>query len=116
MKYSKEYAEAKKRVKKRKGFYSHLGSYISVNLFLIIMNDFEPVFPVIFWWGVGLVSHYIGVFGLPGSGALSDDWEKREIEKEMARMSEKEKMLPPTNRSAIERPEMQKRWSEEDLV
>lgn len=116
MKYSTEYAEAKKRVKKRKDFFSHLGSYVAVNLFLAIVNDFQLIFPVIFWWGFGLASHYISVFGLPGSGAMSDDWEEREIEKEMARMSDENKMLPPTNREAIEMPEMQKRWSEEDLV
>lgn len=116
MKYSTEYAEAKKRVEKRKGFYSHLGSFLVVNIWITVANGFEPVYPMIFWWGVGLVSHYISVFGLPGSGAMSDDWEEREIKKEMAKMSDENKMLPSTKREAIEMPEMQKRWSEEDLV
>ena len=39
-----KYLEAKKRVKKLKGFYSHLTIYILVNLFIVFINiqDLKP--------------------------------------------------------------------------
>ena len=39
-----QYREAKKRVKKLKGFYSHLTIYILVNLFIVFINihDLKP--------------------------------------------------------------------------
>lgn len=44
-------------------------------------------------WGVGLAFHYIGVFGIPGLGALSKDWEEREMQKELRRMGADEMEL-----------------------
>ena len=34
-------------------------------------------------WGIGIFSHYIRVFGMPGIGVLDQDWEEREIQKEL---------------------------------
>jgi hypothetical protein len=89
-----QYLEARKRVKKKKGFYWHLGSFMVVGIFFFLMNVFaDPSevwfhFPMISW-GVGLGFHYLGVFGLPFVGSLDKDWEAKEIEREMARMNAK---------------------------
>jgi len=116
------YQRAKKIVRKKKAFFQHLAAYIAVIGFLMIINilsgDTDPwfLFPAA-GWGIGLSIHYFNTFGFPFTkGVMSPEWEEREIEKEMARMSGKKKRLPPTNRTVIERPEMQKRWSEKDLV
>ena len=91
MKKDIRYKAAVKRVKKKKGFYKHLIAYLAVNaaLGLVVFLDegsFEGFFPAIFW-GVGLVIHYFNVFGFPGAqGIGSDEWEQREIEKEMEKM------------------------------
>lgn len=84
--------EARKRVKKIKGFYSHLASYIIMGLFFIGLNLFTS--PDFFWaffpiagWGIGIAFHAIDVFGFPGIGR---DWEQRQLEKEMNRLQEAE--------------------------
>lgn len=84
----KIYKKAKKRVAQKKGFYSHLGSFIAVNLFLFLLNiltfegDLWFFFPLISW-GVGLLIHYFTVFGLPGTKVLSREWEEEELDKEI---------------------------------
>ncbi len=75
---SKESAllRAKTRVQKLKGFYYHLGIYLSVNtiivVFKIIRNSgqFESLFNLNYsgmwlFWGVGLSIHAFSVFLLP---------------------------------------------------
>jgi len=90
MNTEKEYRRARKKVKKKKGFYSHLTSYILVIGFLFILNmitsplDIWFIFPAL-GWGLGLGFHYLGVFGLPMFKFNSEEWEEREIEKEIER-------------------------------
>ena len=85
---SDPYKAAKKKVKKKKEFYKHLTSFVIVNAFLIALNIFTStahywfVYPLL-GWGVGLASHYISVFGIPGSGPMDESWEEQEIEKEL---------------------------------
>ncbi len=78
--------DARKRVKELKEYYSHLASYISVNLFLIILNLILT--PQFFWalfsllgWGIGLFSHTVKVFGLFGLGG--QDWETQKVKELM---------------------------------
>jgi len=83
------YKTAKKRVKKKKDFYGHLSAYIAVGLFFFMINMatfdgrhiwfYIPLLP----WGIGLLIHYFNVFGLPWSGALTTEWEDKELAKEM---------------------------------
>jgi len=89
------YQEAAKRVKKIKGFYSHLGVYIVVNIMLFLLNtqNFNAGedylqwknFTTPFFWGIGLVAHGLSVF-LP-SMILGNNWEEKKIKELM----EKEK-------------------------
>jgi low temperature requirement protein LtrA len=90
-----KYQEALKRVKKIKGFYTHLLVYIVINIAIIASqmnfsgNDkwsFEiRNLSTAFFWGIGLLAHGLSVF-LP-STLLGKNWEERKINELM----EKEK-------------------------
>ncbi len=89
------YHEALKRVKKVKGFYTHLIVFIVINSMILIVNYQElevnesffqfRVFSTFFFWGIGLLAHGLSVF-LP-SIVLGKDWEENKIKELM----EKEK-------------------------
>ena len=83
-----------KRVRRKRGFFSHLTVYLIVNAFLWCMwalstsgygwgmhgTSFPwPIFVTVFW-GIGLVSHGLGVFAFHGG------WEQKEIDKEIAQI------------------------------
>ncbi len=125
------YYKAKKRMKAKKGFFKHLSAYIAVGMFFFIMNMvtlgrdpelwfFFPMLP----WGIGLLIHYFSIFGLPFTGALSEEWEKKEMEKEIdrARREYGDYSLPaPEEREEYMdlrelRKEKQTDWNREDLV
>jgi hypothetical protein len=114
------YESARKRVKKKKEFYKHMGSFIMVNIFLFLLNIFTS--PGHFWfiypllgWGMGLMGHYFEVFGFPGMRGEEVDWEQREMEKEMGRLDgghyEEDQL---ELRELDKKP--QKKWRDEDLV
>lgn len=121
---------AKKRVKKVKGFYGHLSTWLVFCAFFLLLNlatdrnNFWAFWPIA-GWGLGVVFHAIGVFGLPG---LGKDWEERMLEREMARMDSKESQnrntipagrLPQSTRDAedgLELKEVKKAWRDSDLV
>ncbi|WP_339660221.1 2TM domain-containing protein [uncultured Polaribacter sp.] len=99
------YLRAKKRVKAIKGFYVHLVVFVLVNIFIsgiIIFGlmqsgysfyDAITNFGVIstwLFWGIGLVFHWLGVFGFQSLG-LGKDWEERKIKE----MMEKEDIKRP---------------------
>ncbi len=123
------YEEARKRVKKKKGFYGHLSAFIAVGLFFFIMNmstsPNELWFPFpMMGWGIGLVIHYFSVFGIPGmKGALTEEWEDRETANEMKKLVNRYKPIVDEEiDNHLELKEIQKektaqkRWSDEDLV
>ncbi len=81
------YLEAKKRVKRIKGFYSHLLVYILVNAMIVFINihnlkpgesyfKYENFFTA-FFWGIGLLAHGLSVF-LPDF-VLGKNWEEKKI-------------------------------------
>lgn len=90
-----KYENALKRVKKIKGFYSHLLVYIIINILIIISNvqnldQGETIFQfkiffTAFAWGIGLVAHGLSVFG--ASIFFGSNWEQKKINELM----EKEK-------------------------
>ena len=82
------YQRAQKQVKKLKGFYEHLATFISVNVMLLVINLLTS--PESLWfvwplmgWGVGLFSHAVSVYGLFGRGGRR--WEERKIQEIMLR-------------------------------
>lgn len=92
-----KYQEALKRVRKIKGFYSHLLVYIVVNIMIIVVNfqNLEPGesyfqyknFFTAFFWGIGLVAHAFSVF-VP-QWFLGSKWEERKIKELMEKDKKK---------------------------
>lgn len=90
------YNNAYRKVKRLKGFYSHLRVYIIVNIIIIVANLNEDIFTqgihaegildwrtysTAFFWGIGLAAHALSVFGR--DIFFSDDWEQKQIQKYM---------------------------------
>jgi len=77
------YEAAKKRVKHKKDFYSHLVVYIVINLMLVLIWAFTGHgYPWFIWplggWGIGVIFHGLDVFFFHKQSG----WELKEIEKE----------------------------------
>jgi hypothetical protein len=125
------YRKARRRVKQKKGFYAHLSAFIAVGVFFLTMNlvtdpwdlwFFYPMMP----WGMGLMIHYFGVFGLPGKErVLTQKWEEREMEREVRRLERLQKPKEEDGFDTLDLPSFDQprekvreknRWSEEDLV
>lgn len=79
------YLEAKKRVKRIKGFYIHALIYVLVNLGIIMTStsvggsgfkSIDTYWTAIFW-GIGLAAHGLSVF-LPNL-ILGKNWEEEKI-------------------------------------
>jgi len=83
---SKIYREARLQVQKKIRFFNHLKFFLIANIFLFLISVglFYSLWflKITLVWGLGILGHYVDVFGLPGNGLLSNDWEEREIEKE----------------------------------
>lgn len=85
-----KYLEAKRKVKRMKGFYIHAAVYVLVNLFIIAQNiqedkllsDMDNYWTAIFW-GIGLFAHGLSVF-LPNF-ILGKNWEEKKIRELMER-------------------------------
>lgn len=85
-----KYEEAKKRVKRMKGFYMHLIVYIIINTLIVIkktqdINDpydnLWDAFKLPFFWGIGLIFHGLRAFdSIPFIGK---DWEEKKIKEIM---------------------------------
>jgi hypothetical protein len=93
---------AYKKVKRIKGFYSHLKVYVLVNIIIIISslnrnyagNNFHvgnhielrsfqnwEIYSTAFYWGIALLIHAFTVFG--PDIFFSRDWEQKKIQKYM---------------------------------
>lgn len=85
------YDNALKRVRKIKGFYTHLIVYIVINIMIIVLNtqNLKPDesyfqwknFATAIFWGIGLAAHGLSVFLPPVF--LGRDWEERKIKELM---------------------------------
>jgi len=84
------YRLASKRVEDKKDFFIHFAVYLTVNVALVIIWAVTGAgYPWFFWplggWGIGILFHFLGVFVF----SRQSSWEKREIEREMARLKKK---------------------------
>jgi hypothetical protein len=85
MKMSEEttkYREAKRKVARLRGFYTHLAVYLAVNTLLFLIDTIaSPDTLWFFWplmgWGLGIALHAILVFS--NAGRLGAEWEERKI-------------------------------------
>lgn len=86
------YELAYKRVKKIKGFYTHVWVYVFVNAFIIISSFNRSAigsevffrwetFSTALFWGIGLLVHGLSVFGK--NIFFGQDWEERKIKEFM---------------------------------
>lgn len=88
------FLRAKKRVEAISGFYWHLASYVVVNVFLILLIGLNSnsgfrgfgTYATAFFWGIGLIFHFIGVFGF--NFFLGKNWEQRKIDEFMEKERE----------------------------
>ena len=113
--------EAQKKVEAKKEFFGHLTTFLITGTVLFAVNMFRQPWDIWFYkplilWGVGLIIHYILVFGLPGTDIMGQDWEERELEKELFRLRKKKN----TEQDSLELKDIQKLkktdWDEQDLV
>lgn len=91
----KLYKKAKHRVHEKMHFYKHLYSYIIVNVILFLINLFgnwgnwsDPwswwFLWVTFFWGIGLISHFLRTFVFYNK--FDNNWEEEKIQEEMRKM------------------------------
>ncbi len=116
------YKRAKKKVAERKDFYGHLAAYVIINCFLIAINLLTSpgklwfIWPM-FGWGIGLAFHAFNVFGLPGAGRLDEEWEARELEKELRQMGEHDADADPDDELELKEIKKERKdWDESDFV
>ncbi len=124
------YDKAKKKVAEKKKFNKHLQSYLSTMAILFMMSFVMPPMRrvlgvVAFFWGIGLFAHYVQAHGFPGMED-EDEWEEKEIEKEVRRMQMKDRRkkaslddeLDIDEHLDLDRPSAipQKKYRDEDLV
>ena len=78
-----KYQRAKDRVEDLKKFYSHLLTYIVVNIFLAAINYYSNQweYPWFLWvtfgWGIGLVFDALKAYQI--NPMFNKDWEERKI-------------------------------------
>jgi len=83
------YLRAKKKLEKLVGFYWHLAVYVVVNIVLLIIigvNSGDGIwhfgaFATPFFWGIGLLFHFLGVFG--PDFIFGKSWEEKKIKEYM---------------------------------
>ncbi len=131
----RDYRLAKKRVKAKREFYQHLSTYAVMSVFFFLLNAVTAFGNWWFYWpmlgwGVGIMFHYFDVFGLPGVGETSNDWEQKAIEEELRRIKREKKLsetaprkvsLPkeePEERLELKELKKEKRkdWDDSELV
>ncbi len=87
-KEDERYKAARSRVQQLRAFYTHLATFLVINVFLVVLNlitspDTLWFYWVTLGWGVGLVIHGLQVFG--AWTIFGKDWEERKIRQYMER-------------------------------
>ena len=89
----KLYKDARKRVRRKKSYYSALISYFAVGTFLTFLNwytqrDEETIHWWVIWvwfgWGIGMFFYTVSFF--KNGVFFGQDWEDRKIKEEMEKM------------------------------
>ena len=87
--HEEQYANAKRKLKKIKSFYTHLSVYLVINLYFLIKNYLlnswdrvvDSLLTISLFWGIGLFFHWYRVFGK--DFIFSKEWEARKIQELM---------------------------------
>ncbi|MEM1322841.1 MAG: 2TM domain-containing protein [Bacteroidota bacterium] len=117
------YEQARKRVKKRREFYGNSIAWVLTCSFLLFINlNTSPwhlwvIYPFL-GWGISVAVQAYEVYG-----PTNDDWEDREIEREMDRIDAQRQRhsYDRSERSrfpedSLELREIEKNWDDRDLV
>ncbi len=114
------YEQARRRVREKRSFYLQLGTFVVLSAFFFLINILTSPGHWWFMWpilgiGIGLAARYFQVFGLPGVGPADEEWEAREMEKEMRRLE-----TGASREDELELPQLEKNkrrnWDEDELV
>ena len=108
-----DYKKAKKRVKEKKDFYKHFASSFVIVLICLVINAMTSSYA---WWlwvligmGFSVVMHFITVFGVPGLFKNDEEWEERQIERELRKRGKNRPYLQaPQQDDALELRELEK--------
>ena len=90
------YREARKRVQAKKEFFRHLGTYFVMSVFFFMLNAATSfgswwfIWPMM-GWGLAVLFHYVDVFGIPGVDPISQEWEEREMRREIRRLEREDR-------------------------
>jgi hypothetical protein len=81
------YDKAKKRAEEKMEFFTHLTTYIVINIILIIINlatsrQYYWFYWPLLGWGIGLVLHGTNVFIYGEGSSLKDRMIQKEMEKQ----------------------------------
>lgn len=108
------YERAKKRVKMRRKFYSHVMSWVVMSVFFILINIatadyFWAIFPIL-GWGIFVAFHGIRIF--------SSEWEDGEVDREYERLKRRRQYRTGIEEMDLEddTPETMKAWRSDDFV
>ena len=127
---NKVYELARKRVKKKKGFYGHFSAFLATAIFFFLMNVatysesgewwfFFSDTSLEYWPDDSLLWCFLV---LPGTDIMTKDWEEREIEREAKRIRNRLEPLPDLNEDELELRKIEREkakndnWEDEDLV
>lgn len=85
---------AHKKVKDKKSFFKNLHAFLTVTVFLFLINlifspDFWWFFFPLIGWAMAVIGHYLKVFGFPGF--IGKDWEENQFQLELKRLEEAKK-------------------------
>jgi len=132
MEEQKMYQEANNKVKRKKGFFSHLAAYVCIIgmlyaiMYLEADGNLLPVIIVALSWGIGIITHYFKTFGTEHLDifGISPDWEERELEKEVEKLKRKRALLESLKEEQeliddlerLELKEMEKRPADDDFL
>ena len=94
--YEEMRKKAKKKVQAKMGFYICTIVFSFTTVLLLMLSIYLP--SISFWLRLPIPVFimvlgvlYLSAFGLPSTGALSEDWQEEEIEKEMIKIYRQKK-------------------------
>lgn len=95
----KRIQHAREQVAAMRSFYTHLFTYLVVNLGLFLINYFSRGGNGPWWfywpllgWGIGLASHAFSVFG--AYGLFGRDWEEKQVKRLLEKEAKKNRDQP----------------------
>ena len=78
--------QARERARTKMGFYQHVGAFLVVNAFLLVLDLLTSPGSIWFYWallgwGIGLIAHAFNVYVTDAAGTFSRRLEQRELDK-----------------------------------